>query len=59
MRREALRYVLQAGLLFTGLSLCSAALQPRDSGEFVLSIISLGIGLAILTLGFLLIFLTR
>jgi hypothetical protein len=59
MRRDALRYVLSAGFLFTGLSLCSALLQPRDSGEFVLSILSLCIGLMTLLLGFLLVFLTR
>lgn len=59
MRRDALRYVLSAGFLFTGLSLCSVALQPRDSGEFVLSILSLGIGLLILLIASLLIFFTR
>lgn len=48
MRREGLRGLLQFGFFITGLSACSLLFQPRDSGEFVLSVCSLGMGLLIL-----------
>lgn len=59
MNRDGLKGLLQLGFFFTGLSFCSLVLQPRDSGEFVLSVCSLGIGLTILLLTFILIMAMR
>ncbi|MFP4322842.1 MAG: hypothetical protein ACLFTK_10345 [Anaerolineales bacterium] len=59
MNRDGLKALLQLGFMFTGLSLCSLMFQPPNSGEFVLSVCSLGIGLTILGLTFLLILLMR
>lgn len=58
MKREAVRGMLQIGFFFSLLSLCSLAYQPRDSGEFVVSACSLGIGILILLLAAIFIFLT-
>jgi hypothetical protein len=59
MRNDALRGLLQLGFFFSGLSLCSVLAQPRDSGEFVVSVCSLGIGLTILLIAGLVAFMMR
>ncbi|GAB4529897.1 MAG: hypothetical protein OHK0046_50090 [Anaerolineae bacterium] len=59
MKRDGLRTILQLGLIFTGLSVCSILYQPRDSAEFVLSFCSLGIGVSILLIAALLILMMR
>ena len=50
MRREAVRGLLQIGIMITLLSGCSAVLPPRDSGEFVISVCSTGVGILLLVL---------
>lgn len=59
MKREGLRGLLQIGFFLTGLSACSLLFQPRDSGEFVLSVISLGMGLLVLLIAFGLVWMMR
>ena len=48
MNRDALRGFLQIGCFIFAMGLCSALAQPRESGEFVVSICSSGIGLLLI-----------
>jgi hypothetical protein len=45
MTRDALRGFLQIGIFVFAAGICSALAQPRESGEFVISICSSVIGL--------------
>lgn len=59
MKRDGLRGMLQLGFFLTGLSICSILYQPRDSGEFVVSFCSLGLGLVVLLFAFVLTMMMR
>ncbi len=48
MNHDALRGFLQIGCFIFAVGLCSALAQPRESGEFVISICSSGIGLLLI-----------
>jgi uncharacterized membrane protein len=48
MTHDALRGFLQLGFFIFAAGLCSAVLQPRESGEFVISICSSSIGLILI-----------
>ena len=48
MNRDALRGFLQIGCFIFAAGLCSAVAQPRESGEFVISICSSGTGLLLI-----------
>ncbi len=47
MARDSLHGFLQLGFFILGAGLCSALFQPSDSGEFVVSLCSAGLGLAL------------
>ena len=48
MGREALRGFLQIGIFIAGAGFCSATVQPRDRGEFVVSVCSMAIGIVLI-----------
>lgn len=55
MVRDGFKAFIQAGAFFFIGGAALALLQPRDSGEFVVSICSSGIGLALVILGVILV----
>jgi hypothetical protein len=48
MTRDGLRGFLQLGFFIFAAGLCSALAQPRESGEFVISVCSSAIGVVLI-----------
>lgn len=48
MARDSLRGFLQLGFFITVAGLCAAVYAPNESGEYVISLCSSGIGLALI-----------